>query len=147
MADIRIDVRYDGVDRVRESIQQITDAISPPAITEALGKGADQFVSATQDAAPQLSGALRQSIDKVEVSGTEYQIGPRGVVYAAIQNYGGDTRSTRPGGFMGPIPGAGPMYIKHARIKPTNYMDAGFERGLEPATEAVKADVIARIDS
>lgn len=147
MANVRIDIRYVGKDRVQESIENVLNAIQPPSLTESVGKGADEFVKAVQDAAPVKSGALRSSIDKVAVDDNKFQIGPRGVVYAAMQNYGGDVHSNRPGGYMGPIPGDGPQYIKDARIPATDYMNKGFATGMVPAAEAVKTSITEHIES
>lgn len=147
MADVRIDVRYDGIERVQESIDRFLDAIKPPSLTESVGKGADEFVTSLQDAAPVKSGELRGSIDKFEVSPTKFQIGPRGVIYAAIQNHGGTVHSSRPGGYLKISDSDFPEYVKSVRIPGTHYMDKGFDAGLEPAAEAVKADIIAKIDS
>lgn len=145
MADIRIDIRYDGLDRVKESVDRVLDAIQPPSLTESVAKGADEFVKTTQAAAPIRSGKLRASIDKTETGPTSFDIGPHGLVYAAMQNYGGDVHSTRPGGYMKIDDARGPTFLKDARIPGTHYMDKGFAAGVEPAVEAVKAAVAEKI--
>lgn len=148
MAEVRIDIRYDGLDRVQDSIDQFLDAIKPPSLTESVSKGADVFVTSLKDAAPVKSGTLRDSIDKFEVGPTKFQIGPRGVIYAAIQNHGGTVHSSRPGGYLMISDNPdGPVYVKSVRIPGSHYMVKGFEAGIEPAAEAVKVDIITKINS
>lgn len=146
MATIRVDLSYQGKDRVLAAVEGVQDAISPPLLTESLGLGAREFESAAQDAAPVESGRLRSSILAVPVDEKTWEVGPRGLVYAAMQHYGGDVQPVTKQ-FMHFIGANGPVFLKHARIPGTHYMTVGFERGLAPAEEAIKADIIANVEA
>jgi hypothetical protein len=134
MAEIRIDVRFEGLDSVTEALDRVQAAIEPPALTESLGVGADVFVDSAFEAAPKLTGALAASMHK-EADGDGWVISPGDIPYANIQNIGGDNYGNPLMRFMGRD---GWIQTDHVHVPGSHYMDDAFALGVGPAAEAVE---------
>jgi hypothetical protein len=142
MAEIRIDVRFEGLDSVQTDLDRIQAAIEPPGITALLSDGADVFVDSAFEAAPKLTGALAASMHK-EVDGDGWAISPGDIVYANIQNVGGDNYGNPMMKFLGRD---GWIQTDHVHVPGSLYMDDAFELGREPAAEAVEQALDAAIE-
>lgn len=156
MADVRVSWEWDGKDEVQRHLKKVEDALSPPGITESLSRGADTFVEAARGHAPVKSGALRNAIDKKEVSGTEFEISP-------WVNPGANDRGTSTSAYA--VTQEDGMEI-HAKEQPymtffwngqwhrrtsvnvpgTHYMEEGFTEAAPGAARQVIEDVQRKID-
>jgi hypothetical protein len=142
MAELRIDVVFEGLDSVKDDLDRIQRAIEPPQLTASLGIGADVFVQSAFDAAPKETGALAASMHK-ELDGDGWAISPGDIVYANIQNVGGDIYGNPLMKFMGRD---GWITTEHVHIVGSHYMDDAFELGQDMAAEAVEQAIDATIE-
>lgn len=148
MAEVRLDFHWDGLDGVKERIDRIRDAISPPSITESLGIGADIFVDEARGFAPKLTGALSESIGKTrDGEGMGWLVSPFAnnagdvYLYAATQEFGGHHEGNPWMTWEGPT---GPVWKREVDIPGTEYMQRAFDAGVDPATEAITTDITAK---
>jgi len=142
MAEVRIDVSFEGLDSVQADLDRIQAAIEPPGITALLSDGADVFVDSAFEAAPKLTGALAASMHK-EPDGDGWVISPGDIVYANIQNIGGDNYGNPLMKFMGRD---GWITTDHVHVPGSHYMDEAFALGQDLATEAVEQALDAVIE-
>jgi hypothetical protein len=142
MAEIRIDVKIEGLGEVERVLDRAERALTPPELTDSLGAGADAFVKSLRSAAPERSGRLVGSIDKTQSGPTAWRVGPD-VVYDRIQDQGGTIRPHNK--FLKFTDGGGDVFLRSLRITGQHYMDAGFEQGIDAAVEAVAEDIFRKI--
>ena len=143
MAEVRISVEFEGLDRVKEAVRRIQDAIEPPSLPESLGAGADVFVESMRAMAPRRTGRLASSIDKHR-DGDGWTI-TGNTVYNNIQNKGG-VNIPRNGPFMHfQIDGRWIM-AREVHIPATHYVQRAFDAGVGPAAEAAKAEINRKIE-
>ncbi len=142
MAEVRIDVNFEGLDSVKADLDRIQAAIEPPGITAALGLGADVFVDSAFEAAPKETGALAASMHK-EPDGDGWAISPGDIVYANIQNVGGDNYGNPLMKFMGRD---GWITTDHVHVPGSHYMDDAFALGQDLAAEAVEQAIEREIE-
>ena len=142
MAEIRIDVKVEGVQEVEQVLDRAERALTPPELTDSLGAGADAFVKSLSSAAPHKSGRLARSVDKTQGGPTSWHVGPD-VVYDRIQDQGGTIRPHNK--FLKFADGGREVFLRSAHIRGQHYMDAGFEQGIEAAVEAVADDIFRKI--
>lgn len=142
MAELRIDVVFEGLDSVKDDLDRVQRAIEPPQLTASLGIGADVFVQSAFDAAPKLTGRLASSMHK-EPDGDGWVISPGDVPYANIQNVGGDNYGNPLMTFLGRD---GWISLTHVHIVGSHYMSDAFDFGQDMAAEAVEQAIDAVIE-
>lgn len=142
MAEVRFSVTFEGLDSVKDDLDRVQRAIEPPELTASLGIGADVFVESAFDAAPKETGALAASMHK-EPDGDGWAISPGDIVYANIQNIGGDNYGNPLMKFMGRD---GWITTDHVHVPGSHYMDEAFELGQDMAAEAVEQAIDTSIE-
>lgn len=142
MAEVRFSVTFEGLDSVKDDLDRVQRAIEPPELTASLGIGADVFVESAFDAAPKETGALAASMHK-EPDGEGWAISPGDIVYANIQNIGGDNYGNPLMKFMGRD---GWITTDHVHVPGSHYMDEAFELGQDMAAEAVEQAIDTSIE-
>jgi hypothetical protein len=165
MADARVSWEFDGLQRVKDKLEKIEQALEPEQLSPIMGKGADMFVGYSREHVGMgPSGALHNSIDKTELSDSGWAISPyvgnesneRGTdaaVYASTQEFGaihyasdisdiGMVGYMRFKGYFGTW-----VQAEEVNIPGSHYMEKGFQDGQYPAVEVVKQEFDKKVES
>ena len=102
--------------------------------TKPISAATGQFVASTASAAPVLTGQLRRSIRINSLTADKASYGPH-TVYAKIQDTGGTITVKRKKVLANKR--TGEFFGKVVHIPGWDYMHAGGERGVQPASDAV----------
>jgi phage gpG-like protein len=134
---MRVRADVDAAESV-EMIDRAIQACSPPAITAAVGAGADVFQDGARRRAPHLSGRLAASIQKKKTGPYSYEVSTN-LVYAQITEFGGIIRPKN----KKVLKFGNGIFSKFSRIPKQPYMIPTFNEDSEAAANAV-ADAFER---
>lgn len=144
----------EGLAGVEEFIGQAIEAVSPPALAEAIHRGAEIMVEAVKEntnvakeedrsnSAKHDAGQLRESIHAEALSPTTWLVGPDMAVgnvkdYARMEQLGGQIVATNAPMLLFRW-GNVDMSAHSVTHKPKDYLGRGFHAGLGPADAVIR---------
>lgn len=138
---MEIEFRWDGVGNVRNFLKRVKKALEPPAITKALGDGADVYVRGAKQRAPKGTGRLSGSIHKQLEDEYSWEVSPSDdliPIYAEPQEFGAKGNPWMR--FQ-----IGGQWVQVRSIRPHPYMQPTFDQDTEAAFEAFKESFLRNI--